>query len=115
MATNDDLMAVLQQILARLDKLENIHTENLNIQAVSSVTIAGTSQVAIENLSELLLKADNGSTFANTSIEIQGEVDSINSVCNGPNSNITIHAETIEGEVNCDTLNCSEISGEISS
>jgi len=115
MATNDEIMALLQDISARLAKLETIQADSINLSSVSvlNITTGSASSISIENLSELQFKADNGSTFANTSIEIQGEVESIDTVINGSNSNITITCEDISGEVNTDSITCTEISGDV--
>lgn len=115
MANNDEIMALLQDISARLAKLETIQADSINLSSVSvlNITTGSASSISIENLSELHFKADNGSTLANTSIEIQGEVESIDTVINGSNSNITISCEDISGEVNTDSITCNEISGEV--
>jgi len=115
MATNDEIMALLQDISARLAKLETIQADSINLSSVSvlNITTGSASSISIENLSELHFKADNGSTLANTSIEIQGEVESIDTVINGSNSNITITCEDISGEVNTDSITCTEISGDV--
>jgi len=115
MATNDEIMALLQDISARLAKLEIIQADSINLSnaSVINITAGANSSIAIESLGELNIKADNGSTLANTSIEIQGEVDSVNTVTNGSNSNITLHCNDIAGEVTAETVKCEDISGEV--
>ncbi len=115
MANNDEIMALLQDISARLAKLETIQADSINLSSVSvlNITTGSASSISIENLSELHFKADNGSTLANTSIEIQGEVESVNTVTNGSNSNITLHCNDIAGEVTVETVKCDDISGEV--
>lgn len=115
MATNDEIMALLQDISARLAKLETIQADSINLSnaSVVNITAGANSSFSIESLSELNIKADNGSTIACTSIEIQGEVDSVNTVTNGSNSNITLHCNDIEGEVTAENVKCDDISGEV--